>query len=94
MAKSNLKVSGVYLLRQLRQSDGDWSQRVCLRQCIKKENGSRLISFSGWPAEVKEVDLLRGYQRNSHHERDNQTVIFTQTSVADLLAYKKKEQQS
>ncbi|MCV5991098.1 hypothetical protein OFO94_34080, partial [Escherichia coli] len=31
---------------ELRQSDGDWSQRVCLRQCRKKENGSRLIRFT------------------------------------------------
>ncbi|MGI3104288.1 hypothetical protein ACRTEQ_15570 [Vibrio alginolyticus] len=79
---------------ELRQSDGDWSQRVCLRQCIKKENGSRLIRFTGWPAEVKEVDLLRGYQGNSHHGRDNKTVIFSQTPIADLLAYKKKDQTS
>nr|WP_256867784.1 OmpA family protein [Vibrio parahaemolyticus] len=79
---------------ELRQSDGDWSQRVCLRQCIKKENGSRLIRFTGWPAEVKEVDLLRGYQGNSHHGRDNKTVIFAQTPIADLLAYKKKDQPS
>ncbi|MCW8349262.1 hypothetical protein MD535_25095, partial [Vibrio sp. ZSDZ65] len=79
---------------ELRQTGGDWSQRVSLRQCIKKENGSRLISFSGWPVEVKEVELIRGYQGNSCHGRDNQTVIFAQTPIADLLAHKEKDQPS
>ncbi|MFS1463678.1 hypothetical protein BCU30_020965 [Vibrio lentus] len=76
---------------ELKQCDGDWSQRVSLRQCAKIDKGARLISFSGWPVEVEEVDLVRGYLGNSRQNRDNQTVIIRQTPIADLLAYKSGE---
>ncbi|MEZ8166313.1 hypothetical protein A152_0004990 [Vibrio tasmaniensis 1F-187] len=76
---------------ELKQCDGDWSQRVSLRQCAKTDKGARLISFSGWPVEVEKVDLVRGYLGNSRQNRDNQTVIIHQTPIADLLAYKSSE---
>ncbi|MFA0511526.1 MULTISPECIES: hypothetical protein [unclassified Vibrio] len=76
---------------ELKQCDGDWSQRVSFRQCAKTDKGARLISFSGWPVEVEEVDLVRGYLGNSRQNRDNQTVIIRQTPIADLLAYKSSE---
>ncbi|MFA0113054.1 hypothetical protein AB4407_05075 [Vibrio sp. 10N.261.46.E11] len=76
---------------ELKQCDGDWLQRVSLRQCAKNDKGARLISFSGWPVEVEEVDLVRGYLGNSRQNRDNQTVIIHQTPIADLLAYKSGE---
>lgn len=46
---------------ELRDTKGDWSQRTYLRDCVPNEKGIRHIKFSGWPAEVKNVDLVRGY---------------------------------
>ncbi|OBT18666.1 hypothetical protein BCT31_23530 [Vibrio lentus] len=64
---------------------------LSLRQCAKTTQGSWLICFFGWPVEVEEVDLVRGYLGNSRQNRDNQTVIIRQTPIADLLAYKSGE---
>jgi hypothetical protein len=73
---------------ELRDTKGDWSQRTYLRDCVPNEKGIRHIKFSGWPAEVKNVDLVRGYLGHSRHQRDNQTVIFSDKKLSDLLAYK------
>ncbi len=72
---------------ELQHSDGDWTQRLYLRECPKSESGSRLIRFSGWPQEVEKVNLIRGYLGHSRHKRDNQTVILSDNSLDDLLAY-------
>ncbi|WP_341664340.1 hypothetical protein [Vibrio sp.] len=73
---------------ELRETEGDWCQRTYLRDCARNEQAVRYIQFSGWPAEVKNVDLVRGYLGHSRHQRDNQTVIFSDKKLSDLLAYK------
>jgi hypothetical protein len=72
---------------ELQQSDGDWAQRVYLRECPRSEKDSRSIRFSGWPQEVEKVTLVRGYMGHSRHKRDNQTIILSDNSLDDLLAY-------
>ena len=71
-----------------RETKGDWCQRTYLRDCVPNEQAVRHIQFSGWPAEVKNVDLVRGYLGHSRHQRDNKTVIFSDKKLSDLLAYK------
>ncbi|MFY2507360.1 hypothetical protein ACN3E9_03470 [Vibrio pectenicida] len=73
---------------ELQETKGDWCQRSYLRDCAPNEQGTRHIQFSGWPAEVKNVDLVRGYLGHSRHQRDNQTVIFSDKKLSELLAYK------
>ncbi|ERB65230.1 hypothetical protein G3U99_23680 [Vibrio coralliilyticus OCN008] len=73
---------------ELRDTKGDWSQRTYLRDCVPNEKGIRHIKFSGWPAEVKNVDLVRGYLGQSRNKRDNLTLIFANKKLSDLLAYK------
>ncbi len=57
-----------------------------LRECGITEEGQRKIRFSGWPPEVKKLDLVRGYLGQQRYKRDNQTVIFREAPVAGLLA--------
>ncbi|MBN3573694.1 hypothetical protein [Vibrio neptunius] len=71
---------------ELRDTQGDWCQRHYLKDCVAHQKGIRSIQFSGWPAEVKNVDLVRVYLGQSRHKRNNQTEIFSNKTLSDLLA--------
>jgi hypothetical protein len=71
---------------ELKETEGEWLQRVYLRECGITEEGHRKIRFSGWPPEVEKLDLVRGYLGQQRYKRDNQTVIIREAPVADLLA--------
>ena len=44
----------------LRNIEHEWSQIVYFRQAPADDEGFLNMSFSGWPVEVTEVDILRG----------------------------------
>ncbi len=71
---------------ELKETEGEWLQRVYLRECGITDDGQRKIRFSGWPPEVEKLDLVRGYLGQQRYKRDNQTVIFREAPVAGLLA--------
>ncbi|GAB6261907.1 hypothetical protein [Photobacterium sp. R1] len=70
---------------ELKDIEGQWSQRKYLRSCdfIGDESQYREICFSGWNEKVEKVSLIRSSDRN---QKFDPVVIYKEVSIASLLA--------
>ncbi|SKA61922.1 hypothetical protein SAMN02745132_03549 [Enterovibrio nigricans DSM 22720] len=73
---------------ELRESEGEWCQRVYLRECGINDDNNREVRFWGWPSKVESVDLVRGYLGQKRYARVNETHILRNAQLTDLLVGK------